>query len=248
MKRIVLSFVACCALTLGACGEFDGDLDEEGEDGADEGDEGDEGGGESDLQASCAGEASSVGTVAGPVTSMQAVGDSILGWNKEDDAAIPDVVGQELGVSMQNNAIGGAEFLGPEGIGSLYESSNDSHVLINGGGNDFARECSEQTLDALISSDLQTGKMVELVDAVEVDGAQPIIVGYYLPSDLETGCEHFPELLRRYRRLAQERQDGMYICTLETITPDTPEFYADTVHPSQAGSAAVGKLIADALR
>lgn len=246
MKRVAHLIVCSCLLTLGAC-EVDGDsgpADEGDTEGADEG----EGGGETDIRASCADDASSVGEVVGPVTSMQAVGDSILGWHKEVDAAIPDVVGQELGVTMQNNAIGGAEFLGSEGIGSLYESSGNSHVLVNGGGNDFARDCSEQTLDALIASDLQTGKVVDLVDAIELDGAQPIIMGYYLPSDRETGCEHFPELMRRYRQLAQERQDGMYICTLETITPDTPDFYEDTVHPSQAGSAAVGKLIADALR
>lgn len=40
----------------------------------------------------------------------------------------------------------------------------------------------------------------------------------------------------------------MYVCSLETITPSTPEFYDDPVHPSPAGSEAVGRLVADLLR
>lgn len=179
---------------------------------------------------------------------MQAVGDSILGWNKETSESIPDFVGVQLGVSVQNNATGGATFGGEDGIASLYESGDFSHVLVNGGGNDFAGECTEEVLDGIVSPDLSSGIMVGLLDAIAADGAQSVLVGYYLPRDEETGCELFPELLRRYRALAETRSDVVYVCTLETITPATPRFYADDVHPSPAGSAAIGRVIAETLQ
>ncbi|MEM7797689.1 MAG: G8 domain-containing protein [Chloroflexota bacterium] len=202
------------------------------------------------LAPSCAGPASSTGEVVGSLGAMQAIGDSIMAHNKEDGESIPDVVGRELGVSMLQNAVGGAELDGEEGIPTLYESGSFSHVLINGGGNDFARECSVANLDRMISPDLNTGLMVDLVNRVTGDGAQAVLMSYFLPRDMETGCEHFPELMSRYRQLGQQRDDVMYVCTLETITPSQPELYFapdDPVHPSPAGSEAVGKLIADTL-
>ncbi|MEM9493120.1 MAG: SGNH/GDSL hydrolase family protein, partial [Myxococcota bacterium] len=218
----------------------------------DEMDEEADGGGEAPgddvLAASCSGATSSAGEVIGSVDSLQAVGDSILGHNKETSQSIPDFVGSELGVAMVNNAVGGAEMGGPEGIPALYESGTYSHVLVTGGGNDFARDCTQSVLDGIVSADLQSGLMVELLDAIAADGAQSVIVGYYIPQDRETGCELFPELLRRYRELAQTRSDVMYICTLETITPDTPDFYDDPVHPSSDGARAIGQLIATQLQ
>lgn len=205
----------------------------------------------SELVASCEGNASSFGTPQGPLAAMQAVGDSILGWNKEANESIPDVVGQVLGVTMANNAIGGATLRGREGIATQYESGTFSHVLVNGGGNDFGESCSAPTLDAIISSDLQSGLMIDLVNQISREGAQTVIVGYFIPRDRETGCELFPELLQRYRRLAQARSDVIYVCTLSTITPDSPALYFapnDPIHPSPAGSEAIGRLIADYLQ
>ncbi|MEL6178075.1 MAG: SGNH/GDSL hydrolase family protein [Myxococcota bacterium] len=249
-RLLLCSCLSFSMIGVVGCGEApEADDDEAFDDEAFE--DGAEGGDGATLPASfatCMGDASSTGAVMGPLGSMQAVGDSILGWNKEQMASIPDVVGQELGISMVNNAVGGAELGGPEGIPTLYTEGGFSHVLVNGGGNDFARGCSPSVLDGLISADLTSGLMVELIDRITGDGAQAVIVGYYMPQDRETGCELFPELLARYRRLGETRADVMYICTLETITPDTPALYADPVHPSQEGSAAVGRLIARTLR
>ncbi len=200
-----------------------------------------------EAEPSCADDQSSSGSPHIPVTQMQAVGDSILGWNQETAQSIPDVVGTQLDVAMQNHATGGAT-LGGAGIAELYEPSADSHVLVNGGGNDFAEDCSTERLDQLITPDLDSGWMMELVDLVTEDGGQAVIVGYYLPRDRQTGCAHFPELQQRYRALAEQREDTVYVCTLETITPETPERYADSVHPSVAGSEAIGALVADFLR
>ena len=189
--------------------------------------------------------------IIGPIGNMQAVGDSILGFNKEEMRSIPDVVGQELGVSMINNAVGGAEFRGSEGIGTLYQRGSFSHVLVNGGGNDFARQCSQTVVDDIISADLRSGLMVDLVDRISNDGAQSVIMGYYMPRDGEIGCPLITELMARYSRLAEKRQDVLYINTIGTITPTTPSLYFapnDPVHPSPAGSEVIGRLIADRFR
>lgn len=199
------------------------------------------------ITASCAGLASSTGTVIGPLGPMQAVGDSIMGYHKEVQASIADVVGQQLGVEMINHATGGAE-LRNNGIGDQYQSGRFSHVLITGGGNDFARACSPAALDGIISPDLQQGLMVDLVNRITTDGAQAVIMSYYLPRDQEIGCNLFVELLTRYRKLGETRNDVMYVCAAETITPAQPNLYADPVHPSIEGSAALGQLIAHHLR
>ncbi|MEO1334175.1 MAG: SGNH/GDSL hydrolase family protein [Myxococcota bacterium] len=200
------------------------------------------------FMSSCAGDQSSTGTPQQPVGPMIAVGDSILGWNQEEMASIPDVVGQTLNVAMDNRAIGGAEVFGSEGIPTFYQGGTATHVLMNGGGNDFARECTSRVLDQIVSPDLTSGLMVDLIDRVSADGAQAVLIGYYLPRDNNVGCAQFEELMRRYRRLGQTRDDTMFICTLETITPSTPQLYADDVHPNIEGSAAVGRLIAAMLR
>ena len=83
---------------------------------------------------------------------------------------------------MQNSAVGGAT-LSPieddEGIIDLYEPDGESHVLVNGGGNDFGLDCSAEMLDSFVSADLSTGLMVELLDAIAAEGAQAIIVGLH---------------------------------------------------------------------
>ena len=189
--------------------------------------------------------------VIGPLGNMQAIGDSILEFNEEEQRSIPDVVGQELRISMVNNAVVGAEFFGSEGIPSLYQSGSFSHVLVNGGGNDFDRGCSQTVVDDIISPNLRSGLMVDLVNQISSDGAQSVIMGYFLPRDREIGCPLMTELMARYSRLAEKLQDVVYINTLDTITPNTPEFYFapnDPIHPSPAGSEAVGQLIADRLR
>ena len=50
-------------------------------------------------------------------TGLQAIGDSIFDWN--DKQSIPHVVGEELGMSVVNNAIGGSKVIGDEGIPRL---------------------------------------------------------------------------------------------------------------------------------
>jgi len=191
------------------------------------------------------------GGVIAPLGNMQAVGDSILGFNQEDMLSIPDVVGRELGVSVINNAVGGAEFLGPEGIPTLYQSGSFSHVLVNGGGNDLSRDCSQATVDKIISADLRSGAMVDLVNRISSDGAQAVVMGYYLPRDGQIGCPLVQELMNRYQRLGQTRTDVQFVSTQNTITPNTPSLYFSTndpVHPSPAGSEAIGQLIANQLQ
>lgn len=145
---------------------------------AEDEDDADLGGASADIQPSCAGDASSTGQVRGPVTHLQALGDSILAHNKEQGASIADFVASELGVPLLHNATGGAELGGSDGIPTLYEPGVSTHVLVNGGGNDFAADCDQAVLDGIVSVDLERGLMVDLVNRIGSGDAQSIIVGY----------------------------------------------------------------------
>ncbi|MEM9037082.1 MAG: SGNH/GDSL hydrolase family protein [Actinomycetota bacterium] len=185
------------------------------------------------------------GAVRQPVTGVQAVGDSILGWNQESGEAISDVLGAELGVPSVNNAVGGATLTGSDGIPTLYEPDDASHVLITGGGNDFAVSCSEDMLDRLVSADLTSGRMVDLVDRVAANGSQAVIMGYYLPVRSGGECALFDDLATRYRSLAEAREDVVFVRSDLTVTPAAPELYADEVHPSPRGGIVLGRFLAD---
>lgn len=65
-------------------------------------------GASADIMPSCAGDASSTGRVRGSVAHLQALDDSILAHNKEQEASIADAVASELGVPLVHNATGGA--------------------------------------------------------------------------------------------------------------------------------------------
>ena len=66
-----------------------------------------------------------------------AIGDSYLAWNREDGGSIPEIAGKELGLTVENISVSGAQMLGgPEAIPDQYVSSTWDWVVIGGGGND----------------------------------------------------------------------------------------------------------------
>ncbi|MEM6926804.1 MAG: SGNH/GDSL hydrolase family protein [Myxococcota bacterium] len=184
------------------------------------------------------------GVPQGAVEALQAVGDSILAHNKETASSVADAAAEALGVPLVHNATGGATVF-DGGIPGQYEPGTHSHVLFTGGGNDFGTDCTLDLLDRLITEDLSDGLVVELADRVAADGAQLVIVGYYLPRDRDIGCPLIIELLTRYRALATSRDDVGFVCTLDAVQPEASELYDDPIHPSPAGAAAVGRAIAD---
>ena len=101
---------------------------------------------------------------------LLAVGDSVLDWNREEGASIPSVVGRYAHLEVINESIGGSQVLdhGPGGIPQQYISGAWSWVLIDGGANDVGDGCGcghcMHQVDRIISADIRTGAMVDLVE------------------------------------------------------------------------------------
>lgn len=182
------------------------------------------------------------------VSSIQAVGDSILEWHADVDESIPDVVGEALGVRVENNSVGGSTLLGNEPIVTQLRSGTASHVLVTGGGNDLAERCDAATSDALMSPDLATGAMVELIDSINAGGAHAVLVGYYAPiPGSEFDCPQIAATMARYRQFAEKHAGASFVDTTAVVSPAQPGLYDDEVHPSITGARVVGTAIAQAL-
>ena len=184
-----------------------------------------------------------------------AIGDSVLEWNLEEGASIPEVFAEQSGLAITHAAISGTRVLGGEdSIPSQYVSGEWQVVLIDGGANDVGPDgcgCGDcvEVVDELVSEDLATGAMVELVDRVLADSAEVILLGYYRPAaDSEFGAcdEELVAVNTRYAALAAAREGVTFVDMGEAIDypSDPSDFSEDGIHPSVAGSRAVGEYIA----
>ena len=185
-----------------------------------------------------------------------AIGDSMLEWNMSDQGSIPEVAGAVSGMTVNNAAISGAQFLPEDGIPSQYTSGNYKVVIVNGGANDLNVGCTcgacMSQVDAIVDSQGQSGKMVSLIDTVTAMGARVVLLGYYqtLPGSEYDDCElERTALNTRYSAIGTSNNNVTYIDPSTVMTPTTtPEFYDDDkIHPSLAGSAAIGTLVGDAV-
>jgi len=201
---------------------------------------------------------------ANPVGDLLVVGDSILFYNAPACASIGDVAGAALDMGVHVAAKTGAK-VNPEGryvfgdIREQYVSHPWRWLVLNGGINDLNQDCGcdecDHVLDSIVSEDGQTGDVPDLIDRATADGAQIVLVGYAeLDPEASWGfgvCNDAADALEtRYRRLAERRQDVVFVDPSDAISlAGTPEAYArDGVHPSEAGSAVIGQLVADAIR
>ncbi|MEM6533087.1 MAG: SGNH/GDSL hydrolase family protein [Myxococcota bacterium] len=202
------------------------------------------------------GDGSTSPTAEGPVL---AIGDSLLDWNRDMSASIPDVYGARSGRSVTNAAVGGARLLGGERlIPSQYAESsrNFAQVLLDGGGNDLGGDgcgCGNclPVVDQIISADLQSGGMVDLLNQITADGSQAILLGYYLPppfGEFAACDEEFVELNARYSSFADSDPMVRFVNMGNVIDHSrNPEYFDDVIHPSVAGSRVVGEYIAEQL-
>lgn len=60
------------------------------------------------------------------------------------------------------------------------------------------------------------------------------------PDDPLSSCAEFSLLKDRYRALADARAEVELVDASSVANASTPDLYADSVHPSPAGSAAIG--------
>ena len=189
------------------------------------------------------------------------IGDSYFAWNAEEGVSIPEIAGAELGIETFNVAVSGATVLGgedegPSVIPNQYVSEAWTWVVMDGGGNDVEGDCGcgdcEDVLDDMVSED-GSGAIQELVQRALDDGARVAWLGYpTIPESREgyVGCDDEQAvLIDRLERLAADLDGLIFVDGREAFGPDELEFFdEDHVHPSAAGSRALGELVADHIR
>ena len=104
-------------------------------------------------------------------------------------------------------------------------------------------------VDQIIDESAQSGVMVSLVEQAITDGAQVILLGYYATpqgSEFEGCDEERAAINQRYSALAAARAAVHFVDMGSVMSPQsTPGHYADDlIHPSVAGSQAIGEAVA----
>jgi lysophospholipase L1-like esterase len=186
------------------------------------------------------------------------LGDSILAWNAEVGASVADAVKAKLGSEVVLAAVPGARVLaGPDPVPDQYVPGPWRWVVVQGGGNDLVAECGcgacARALDRLIGPDGRSGAIARLTRRIRADGAAVLLWSYYaMPGDAPfpfARCND--ELVEVHARLARlaARDDGIVLVDgREAVRPDRTDLYdRDRVHPSAAGSRAIGVQVAEAL-
>lgn len=194
--------------------------------------------------------------------SIFSVGDSMLAWNREEGLSIPQVVGRELDMDVENASVSGAyistddaEFSIPE----QYYAGEWSWVVMDGGGNDLNDECGcgdcSDNINSIISEDGTEGSLVDLVQQIVDDGARVALVGYFsMPEQAEFGfaeCNDELEVLVQRSYTMTEQVDGVvFLDSRDVISyEETPQAYdEDFVHPSVEGGALIGAEVAALIR
>ncbi len=199
-----------------------------------------------------------------------AIGDSILQWHAETGQAVPDVVGAELGRPVVNAARSGAHVIGTAEMAAggydirhQYEAIGlvgFDWVIVDGGANDLNHDCDcgqctgllgGGVMDEIVSADGRSGEMVTLVERIVADGSQVVVVGYVdMPDGASFGFAEcggaLAELDRRYALMAGELDGVWFVNAGSVVGADGMwAFDADLVHPSVAGSEAIGALVAE---
>jgi len=192
-------------------------------------------------------------TVAVPEdVSVLVIGDSILDWHKWNEAAVSDVLEEELGRSVHDASVSGALFssLNPD-IRAQYVERDWDWLILNGGGNDLdACGCNscESTLEALISEDGSKGLFPKFLDDEVNENVRVIILGYY--SFAEGSFDHCNELVgelsKRQELLAELRSNVWFLNGVPlTDVEDPGDYDSDGTHPSVATSRRMGEALGD---
>jgi lysophospholipase L1-like esterase len=199
-------------------------------------------------------------------STILAVGDSFFEYNALQQASIPDVLGETIGISVVNAAMSGAYFANPDpaagadglDVRSQYREGDWEWVVVTGGGNDLNDLCGcgecVDVLDALIAADGLSGEIPDFVKGIAADGIDVMLVGYYeVPSDADYGFDQcgdeFSELSTRLEVIADSTDGVWFVSAADVVTADETSAYAnDRVHPSIAGSKLIGEHIAAAMQ
>lgn len=190
------------------------------------------------------------------------MGDSLLAWNRLRGGSVARVLSDRLGTPVTDHSISGATYAtsggGTSGIAAQYRPGTWDWVVMNGGGNNLLFGCGcaacDAELDRLISDNGRQGVIPAAVARARQGGAKVIYTGYLRSPGFASPVEHCAALGDRLdRRLAAMAagDPGVYFLPLSDLvrTPgDTSYHFADRVHPSLKGSAAIADRIAAIIR
>lgn len=195
-----------------------------------------------------------------------AVGDSFFEYNAIQEASIPDVLGEAIGIRVANAAKSGALFANPDvdaaadglDVRSQYREGEWEWVVVTGGGNDLNDLCGcgecDPVLDALIAADGLSGDIPDFVKSIAADGTKMMLVGYYdVRSDADYGfdrcADEFAELNARLEVTARITDGVWFVSAADVVSADQDSAYAnDRVHPSIDGSRLIGEHLAAAMQ
>ncbi|CTQ48343.1 SGNH/GDSL hydrolase family protein [Jannaschia donghaensis] len=205
-----------------------------------------------------------VGTAAPPSDrAILAIGDSVMAWNGA--RGIPETAGAALGRPVVDRAQSGAHLTHPSGAAAAlgfditrqFPGGTWDWVILTGGGNDLRGACQTPEeagiLNGLIGPGL-TGDIPTLIARIRATGAKVAFVGYYDGADAArtgfTPCQGaFDTINARMTRLAARDAGLLFFDAGDVIAPSDRSLYArDLIHPSPAGSAIIGRGLADAIR
>lgn len=197
--------------------------------------------------------------------SVLVLGDSILDWFDGTGASVPEQLEEQLGLPVENRAVGGAVFaargpmdrlLGRDIRGQLPGGAWRA-VVLDGGGNDLAQHCGCQAcdavLDALVTTDGRAGAIPDFVTRLRGRAEAVFWLGYY---DVPTVGGPFgpcradlAELETRLARMADGLAWVHYVDGGAVYDPDDLTLYdADLLHPSRKGALRLAAHLADRMR
>lgn len=194
-------------------------------------------------------------SIGGGDPTVLVIGDSVMEWNRSDEASIADVIAQLTNRAVQDNAVSGS-LLSADGddIRDQYQRGTWEWVVMDGGANDLGEACDcgpcAGVLNDLASSDGTRGTYPDFVRRLVSDGAEVLVLGYYMPptgAETEfTACaDEFEELNRRLQEMASATDHVTFAPATDVIDPGNRGHYdADLVHPSVEGSRRIGAMLA----
>lgn len=194
-----------------------------------------------------------------------AIGDSMMAAHKISGRAISDVVSAELDEPVADRSLVGARIFYPLPItgaigfriGNQYNGGAYDWIIANGGGNDIWLVCGctgcVRKLNIMISEDAKTGRIPEMVTAMEASGGQILWLGYLRTpgkgSPIESCAEEGDILEERLQKLAAERKGFHFLSNVDLVPEGDLSYHGiDRIHPSIKGSDAIGQRAAAYIR
>jgi lysophospholipase L1-like esterase len=186
------------------------------------------------------------------------LGDSIMAWNEDRGTSAADVLAAKVGVRTVLAAVPGSRVLsGPDAVPEQVAPGPWSFVVVQGGGNDLVEGCGcgpcGATIDRLVGPDGARGAIAQLTRRIRDHGASVLLwSNYEMPSDAPFPfgrCnDELVEVHARLERLAARDPRIILLDGRAAVQPSRPWLYdRDGVHPSPAGSHAIGTQLAEAV-